>query len=150
MSKYRANPTFPHQRVLQNTPSYLPSIFASFEPPGLYSMSWLASFALYVFHAIYYVANFISSIRRHFTNAPRPLDAQRKQVPSHLALVLASDENGPTEGLEECMLDNVEEVVSWCRAAGIRKLTVYDRRGESSSHSIYHQGKKRNKEGEVY
>ncbi len=35
------------------------------------------------------------------------------------------------------MLDNVEEVVSWCRAAGIKKLTVYDRGGALSSISIH-------------
>lgn len=96
---------------------------------GHCSMSWLTSFALYVLHAIYNVANIISSFQQHLTSSPRPLNVQRKQVPSHLALLLALDDKEQTETLEACMLDNVENVVSWCREVGIRRLTLYDRGG---------------------
>jgi hypothetical protein len=39
------------------------------------------------------------------------------------------------EIFEQELLSNVREVVAWCRAAGIQRLTVFDREGESPPYS---------------
>jgi len=93
------------------------------------AMSWLTSFALYVFHAIYTLVTTLSSIPRYFANTPQPLSTQRTQVPKHLALILASDNCIPEDVWETDVVDNVEQIVGWCREAGIHRLTVYDRQG---------------------
>lgn len=92
-------------------------------------MSWLASFILSLFHAVYYVINIASTFRASLVRPPNPLVAKRKQVPTHLALLLATNNATVDEAFEYQLLDNVQEAISWCRAAGIQRLTVYDRDG---------------------
>lgn len=92
-------------------------------------MSWLTSCLLYIVHAVYYLFNLASSLRRTFASKPNPLTVKRKQVPTHLALLLASDEDGIPESLEQHVLENVLQVVAWCRSVGIARLTLYDRQG---------------------
>ena len=94
------------------------------------TMSWLASLVLSLFHAVYYVINVFSSLRASFGRPPNPLEAKRKQLPTHLALLFATDSDGIFDGLEAQLLDNVQEAIAWCRAVGIQRLTVYDREGE--------------------
>lgn len=93
-------------------------------------MSWLASCVLYLFHVVYYLINVVSSYRASLTRPPNPLSAKRKQVPTHLALLLTTDKNIPVEEYEEELLENAHQAVSWCRAVGIQRLTVYDREGQ--------------------
>ena len=93
-------------------------------------MSWLASCILSLFHAVYYLINVVSSYRARQARPPNPLTVKRKQVPTHLALLLTTNENVPIEAFESELLDNVQQTVSWCRTAGIQRLTVYDREGK--------------------
>ncbi|KAI0082291.1 hypothetical protein K474DRAFT_1655664 [Panus rudis PR-1116 ss-1] len=92
-------------------------------------MSWLTLSALYIIHVIYWVANTFSALRNSFVTAPRPIDAPRKQVPKHLALLFDLDTARPTDDLENLLIENVRRAVSWCRLSGINRLTVYDRKG---------------------
>lgn len=93
-------------------------------------MSWLASLVLSLFHAVYYVSNVWSSLRASLGRPPNALAAKRKQLPTHLALLFATDQNGTIESFEEHLLENIQQAITWCRAAGIQRLTVYDREGE--------------------
>ncbi|KAI0695166.1 hypothetical protein BC835DRAFT_1347882 [Cytidiella melzeri] len=90
-------------------------------------MSWLASLTLYLIHAIYALATFATSWREcHFAQEPRPLVAERNKKPRHVAVLLASD---ISDSFEQEILENMEEVVGWCRKVGIPRLTFYDREG---------------------
>ncbi|EKM61099.1 uncharacterized protein PHACADRAFT_190237 [Phanerochaete carnosa HHB-10118-sp] len=92
-------------------------------------MAWPASLVLFLFHAVYYVINIFSSLRVSLGRPPKPLEAKRKQLPTHLALLFATDRDGVMEKIEEQLLVNIQQAISWCRAVGIQRLTVYDRDG---------------------
>ncbi|GJE86181.1 hypothetical protein PsYK624_022610 [Phanerochaete sordida] len=92
-------------------------------------MSWLASLVLSLFHAVYYVINVFSSLRFSRGRPPKPLEAARKQLPTHLALLFATDRDSALENLDELLLENIQQAISWCRAVGIQRLSVYDREG---------------------
>ena len=94
-------------------------------------MSRLASFFLCLIHAIYALTSLTSSLREYFAReAPTALTVRRKQVPKHVAILLASDnDSAPSEAFEQQILQNVENVVAWCQVVGIQRLTFYDRKG---------------------
>ncbi|KAI0348562.1 hypothetical protein BDW22DRAFT_1350799 [Trametopsis cervina] len=100
-------------------------------------MSWLASIVLYLIHTFYAITNIATSLReQYFAREPLPLAAERKKVPNHLAILLASDVDTVSESFEQDILQNVEKVVEWCRQVGITRLTFYDRHGILSSLSF--------------
>lgn len=94
-------------------------------------MHLLFRFALWLFHFLYSVYLALSSIRsRYFRFTPRSLNATRSKTPSHLALVLASqDPELCVSEAREAFLACTERAVAYCRTAGIRCLSVYDRQG---------------------
>jgi dehydrodolichyl diphosphate syntase complex subunit NUS1 len=93
-------------------------------------MSWLASLALYVLHAIYAMANIVTSWREGYSaREPHPLVAKRSKLPRHVAVLLASDLDTVSDIFEQDILQNLQEVVGWCREVGIQRLTLYDRAG---------------------
>lgn len=93
-------------------------------------MSSLASFALHVLHFVYWCFITARSVwNRSEIAPPLPLTANRTKLPTHIALVLATGEDVDAQLQEEAMLESVEKAVAWCRAAGIGRLTVYDRHG---------------------
>ena len=94
-------------------------------------MSWLASLVLALFHVVHWL---VTSARRLRTiwEQPQPLVAQRSKLPSHLALLLVLDSHCDKDAVEATLVESVERAVMWCRAAGIHRLTVYDREGLSS------------------
>jgi len=94
-------------------------------------MGLVVRLALWVLHFLYSLFLAILSIRsRHFRPAPRSLTATRSKTPSHLALVLASQEpNLCIPEAQEALLRCTETAIACCRAAGIRCLSVYDRLG---------------------
>jgi len=85
--------------------------------------------ALHFFYSLFlYILSFRS---RYFRSAPRPLAAKRNKIPSHLVLVLASQEPDLcVSGAQEAFLGCIENAITWCRVAGIQRLSVYDRLGE--------------------
>lgn len=50
-------------------------------------------------------------------------------MPSHLALLLVTNETIDLETIETTITENVTRTVDWCRAVGIKELTVYDAEG---------------------
>ena len=86
---------------------------------------------LRVVHFFYSLFLVTLSIRsRYFRITPRPLTATRSKIPSHIALVLVSQE--PDLGIsdaEEAFLRCTEKAIACCRAAGVQRLSVYDRQG---------------------
>lgn len=93
-------------------------------------MSWLASLVLALFHVVHWL---VTSARRFLTiwEQPQPLVAQRSKLPSHLALLLVLNSHCDKGDVEETLVESVERAATWCRAAGIHRLTVYDREGLS-------------------
>ncbi|KAH9950394.1 hypothetical protein B0H21DRAFT_723256 [Amylocystis lapponica] len=92
-------------------------------------MSWLASLTLSVLHAVYWLVTFVKSVRNSFQDTSGPLTAKRRKLPLHLALLLATSHETDSNITEENMIESVERAASWCHAAGIMRLTVYDRGG---------------------
>ncbi|KAF9787178.1 hypothetical protein BJ322DRAFT_705903 [Thelephora terrestris] len=92
-------------------------------------MLFLLRSLLHVLHFFYYLLTLIASWKSR--PQPHELSYPRKQLPRHLALLLASDGDESTSGdvTLECFLESIQRTVGWCREVGIRKLTVYDREG---------------------
>ena len=88
---------------------------------------------LWIVHLFYSFFLATLSIRsRYFRSTPRPLTAPRSKTPSHLALVLVSQEPDLSiSDSQEAFLRCTEEAIICCRAAGIQCLSVHDRKGES-------------------
>jgi len=96
-------------------------------------MSFLLRSLLHVLHLFYHIVTLVTS----WKSLPQPyeLSHPRKQIPRHLALLLVSDndESASGDAVLECFLESIQRTVGWCRAVGIRKLTVYDRDGTLSA-----------------
>jgi len=61
---------------------------------------------------------------------PQPLLIPRRRVPKHLAILFIADAGLNTVEVEACLVQSVIDVVGWCCAVGIEKLTVYDEYGK--------------------
>jgi len=92
-------------------------------------MLFLLRSFLHVLHLFYYLFTLIASWKSR--PQPHELSYPRKQIPRHLALLLVSDGSESTSGdvVLECFLESIQRTVGWCRAVGVRKLTVHDRDG---------------------
>ncbi|KZP10567.1 hypothetical protein FIBSPDRAFT_838462 [Athelia psychrophila] len=90
----------------------------------------LASLCLHIFHCLYSLATAFSHFwSQLYRREPHPLNATRTKIPSHLAIVLVANECIDLEALEASVVETVARAASWCRAAGIKELTVYDAEG---------------------
>ncbi|KAI0048374.1 hypothetical protein FA95DRAFT_1474106, partial [Auriscalpium vulgare] len=94
-------------------------------------MPELASLVLRLAHLIYSLVLALLSIRaRYFKPHPQPINAPRSKLPKHLGLVLACDQKRHHDAdVQAAITQCVERAAYWCRAAGIARLTVYDRAG---------------------
>jgi len=93
-------------------------------------MSWLTTFVLYVAHALYSLISSVSFLRQRWRlRLPLSLNAARRQVPGHIALLLVPDERESSEQLEKSLTDIALRVSEWCRVVGVSRLTMYDRGG---------------------
>ena len=91
---------------------------------------------LYVVHWVHYIYSLLRSLIRTFlTKPPRDLDAHRRRVPHHLAVVFALPEGSHTPSVTDALVGSVERAVRWCQIAGIERLTVYDDRGTKRFHN---------------
>ncbi|KAH8100662.1 hypothetical protein BXZ70DRAFT_167614 [Cristinia sonorae] len=109
-------------------------------------MSWLTYAALYFIHALYTAYRSLLSYRSYFNNPPQVLNVPRKKLPKHLALLIIPDEELSAESCREAMVQNVELLTSWCKDAGIERLTVYDREGILNDSAIEIQDRLRTSE----
>lgn len=91
----------------------------------------LASLCLQIFHFLYSWVTAASHVwSKLYRKKPHPLNTARTKLPSHLALVLVANECIDVEALEASVVETVTRAASWCRATGIKELTVYDKQGE--------------------
>ncbi|GLB36110.1 putative dolichol biosynthetic process [Lyophyllum shimeji] len=90
-------------------------------------MALVAVLCLRFIHFIYSLVLLCHSLWKRFTRTPsQPLDAPRRLVPKHLAVVLVSD----GREAKSCLVQSVINVVDWCREAGVEKLTMYEEHGK--------------------
>lgn len=94
-------------------------------------MSVLASVTLAILHFLYRLVLIFRTLSFRLHKVPRPLVAERSNLPKHLALSIIPNEAADGETNEKYMLDSVEKVATWCQVVGIRRLTVYDQEGMS-------------------
>ena len=95
------------------------------------AMDPVGRLVLRVVHLFYSLFLAILSVRsRYFRSTPRPLAATRSKVPHHLALIIVSQEPDLCiSDAQEAFLRCTEQAIACCRAAGIQRLSVYDRQG---------------------
>jgi dehydrodolichyl diphosphate syntase complex subunit NUS1 len=100
-------------------------------------MGLLATFSLRALHIFYTLALFIySSWKRLTGTSPQPLEATRRRIPKHLAVVLVIDPNS-SEDIEKSLISTIANVVGWCRIIGTQKLTIYEEHGMEYHCKIY-------------
>lgn len=93
-------------------------------------MALLATFWLRILHIFYSLILFVYSGCKRLTAAsPQPLDAVRRRIPKHLAVVLVIDPNASSEDIEKSLTGTIVKLVGWCRVIGTQKLTVYEEHG---------------------
>lgn len=93
-------------------------------------MSLLSVFLLRVLHFIYTSALLLRSYWKSSTwTPPLPVEYTRRRIPQHLAILLVLPLHDSLTHVEDSVVQSVLNAVAWCRAAGITKLTVYERTG---------------------
>ena len=118
--------------ALEIAPTYLTTPCAVVSGMDLVGRLFLR--VVHIFYSLFLATLSIRS--RYFRLTPRPLTAIRNKIPSHLALVLVSQEPDLCiSDAEEAFLRCTERAIACCRAAGIQRLSVYDRQG-----SLPHRG----------
>lgn len=86
--------------------------------------------ALRLIHSLYVAFVILSTwMQRRKQRQPNPLSAQRNNIPKHLCLNLVANDEILAEEAKTTFLRCLQRVAVWCRALGIRTLTVYDRHG---------------------
>jgi dehydrodolichyl diphosphate syntase complex subunit NUS1 len=89
-----------------------------------------SSLVLAFIHAIYsFILAFSSRVNTATKKSPLALDAPRRRIPSHLAILFVTDEEVDITAATAAFIQSVEGAVEWCRMAGIEDLAVYDRQG---------------------
>jgi len=89
-------------------------------------MQFLARFLLYLIHRLYLLYLSLHAFHKSLTRTPpKRLDAARRRIPKHLALCF-SNLPQPSEDNEDNLVECVTNTADWCRATGIRRLTIYD------------------------
>jgi dehydrodolichyl diphosphate syntase complex subunit NUS1 len=92
-------------------------------------MGLLAVTCLGIIHVFYALYNAILALVIRHTHVPRPLKTKRRRIPSHLALILTSDDGANEEDVQYVYERAVRDLTRWCRSTGISRLSIYDPRG---------------------
>ncbi|KAG6862357.1 hypothetical protein C0995_011797 [Termitomyces sp. Mi166 len=91
----------------------------------------MASVAALFLHVLHYLYSLVilcySFCLRPSPLVPRP--SRRHRTPKHLALLLVSGTGQDNSDLQTIIVQTVVDAVSWCRASGIQRLTVYEEHG---------------------
>ncbi|KAJ7630898.1 hypothetical protein FB45DRAFT_1058820 [Roridomyces roridus] len=88
-------------------------------------MAVLEFLLLRILHWLYcFIALVNAYWNRFLWSPPLPLEAPRRRIPQHLALLLVPVSSSP--GL---CVETVSRTAAWCRVVGIEKLTVFDSHG---------------------
>jgi len=84
---------------------------------------------VFLLHAIHFIHILFTRARlfwKQLSSAnPKPLQAPRRQIPKHLAVVFIVDSNS-ADCVQTALIESALNVIGWCQAAGIPKLTLYE------------------------
>lgn len=93
-------------------------------------MKILLSCLLSVIHFIYSrVLAFRLYRQQQQHHNPQHLLANRKRLPKHLAIAFVLNQGRHNEQTKHAVVESVSNLVEWCRAVGIQKLTLYEENG---------------------
>lgn len=95
-------------------------------------MHVLFAFLLHAFHLIYTIVIRVRCLWPRFSTPPQTIHSPRHRIPKHLAIVFVINELISLETAQDVLCTSVMNAVEWCQYIGIKKLTVYDERGERS------------------
>ncbi|KAI1333397.1 Undecaprenyl diphosphate synthase [Xylariaceae sp. FL0255] len=92
-----------------------------------------AFFSLYIRLRIAYhaVCNRTVSILKHHYNSPEYIQSDTsalKRLPKHLSVILTLEKGGRGDALEK-LVNEVSELAAWSAAAGIPRLSIYEKTG---------------------
>ena len=60
---------------------------------------------------------------------PKPLQAPRRRIPKHLAMVFIIDPNIYEDTVQTVLIESALNLIEWCQTIGIPKLTLYEEHG---------------------
>jgi dehydrodolichyl diphosphate syntase complex subunit NUS1 len=61
-----------------------------------------------------------------FSATPKPLQAPRRRIPKHLAVVFIIDPNIYEDTVQTALIESALNIIEWCQTTGIPKLTLYE------------------------
>ena len=96
----------------------------------LVPMRILFSFLLHTIHFIYILFTKARLFWKQISSAtPKPLQAPRRRIPKHLAVVFIFDPNIHADTVQTILIESALNIIEWCQTTGIPKLTLYEEHG---------------------
>ena len=93
-------------------------------------MRILFSFLPYIIHFIYILSTKARLFWKNLSSTtPKPLQAPRRRIPKHLAVVFIIDPNIYADTVQTALIESALKIIEWCQATGIPKLTLYEEHG---------------------
>ena len=96
-------------------------------------MRILFAFLLYILHFVYILFTTARLFWRQLSSTtPKPLQAPRRRIPKHLAVVFTIDPNIYADNVQTTLIESALNIIEWCQTTGIPKLTLYEEHGAQS------------------
>lgn len=93
-------------------------------------MRILFAFLLCTIHFIYILSTKARLFWKQLSSAtPKPLQAPRRRIPKHLAVVFIIDPNIYVDTVQTALIESALNIIEWCQTTGIPKLTLYEENG---------------------
>jgi len=90
-------------------------------------MRILFAFLLHAIHLIYILSTKARLFWKQLSLAtPKPLQAPRRRIPKHLAVVFIIDPNIYADTVQTALIGSALNIVEWCQITGIPKVTLYE------------------------
>ena len=90
-------------------------------------MRILFAFLLYTIHLIHILFTKARLFWKQLSSTTRkPLQAPRRRIPKHLAVVFIIDPNIHADTAQTALIESALNIVEWCQTTGIPKLTLYE------------------------
>jgi len=90
-------------------------------------MRVLFAFLLYIIHFVYILSTKTRLVWKYFSSTiPKPLQAPRRRIPKHLAVVFIIGPNIYADNVQTALIEGALKIIEWCQVTGITKLTLYE------------------------
>ena len=100
---------------------------------SLSPMRILFAFLLCIIHFIYVLSTKARLFWKElFSTTPKPLQAPRRRIPKHLAVVFIIDPSIYADAVQTALIESALNIIEWCQTTGIPKLTLYEEHGAQS------------------